>query len=251
MATTGEEVRHVPIERPLSRLALLCFVLAVISLAAAILSGISHRYGWWSLGTSFTVLRWSVYAALATFALGTAAVLRVRPGSPRIEFWLVFTAIVIGIGFSSYLLNWRSTARSVPPIHDISTDLGNPPIFVDVLPLRDRAPERGADLAAQQKEGYPDLGPLELDVGTKEAFDRVVEAATALDWDIVASAPGEGRLEATDTTFWYGFKDDIVVRVSPSGSGARIDVRSVSREGRSDIGTNARRIRRFLERIGR
>jgi uncharacterized protein (DUF1499 family) len=65
----------------------------------------------------------------------------------------------------------------------------------------------------------------------------------------VSEAPAEGRLEATDTTFWFGFKDDVVVRVRPDGTGSRVDVRSLSRVGRSDLGMNARRIRRFLERL--
>ncbi|MGH7421143.1 MAG: DUF1499 domain-containing protein, partial [Candidatus Rokuibacteriota bacterium] len=78
---------------------------------------------------------------------------------------------------------------------------------------------------------------------------RAVDVARGLGWEIVAVAPAEGRLEATDRTPWFGFRDDVVVRVRPDGAGSRVDVRSVSRVGRSDLGTNARRIRGFLEAL--
>jgi uncharacterized protein (DUF1499 family) len=81
------------------------------------------------------------------------------------------------------------------------------------------------------------------------AFDRALDAARGLGWEIVGVEPAEGRIEATDTTFWFGFKDDVVVRIRPEGSRSRIDVRSLSRVGRSDVGANARRIRRFVERL--
>jgi uncharacterized protein (DUF1499 family) len=55
-----------------------------------------------------------------------------------------------------------------------------------------------------------------------------------------------GLVEATATTFWFGFKDDVVVRVVANAAGSRIDIRSVSRVGQSDIGANAARIEKFL-----
>ena len=70
-------------------------------------------------------------------------------------------------------------------------------------------------------------------------------------WEIVDANPGQGRIEATDATFWFGFKDDMVVRVAPTETGSRVDVRSLSRVGRSDVGTNAKRIRAFLARLPR
>jgi len=143
----------------------------------------------------------------------------------------------------------RSAGR-VPPIHDITTDPDDPPRFVAVLPLRSRAPNSaeygGAALAAQQRAGYPGLGPARLAPPPDQVFARAVEVAGALGWQIVAAVPAEGRLEATDRTRWFGFRDDVVVRVATDGTGTRVDVRSVSRVGRSDLGTNARRIRRFL-----
>jgi uncharacterized protein (DUF1499 family) len=141
----------------------------------------------------------------------------------------------------------------VPPIHDVTTDPDDPPRFVAVLPLRREAPNSaeyaGPTLAAQQRAGYPDLAPVHLADPPPQAFARAVAAARSLGWQIVAAAPAEGRLEATDRTRWFGFRDDVVVRVLPEAGGSRVDVRSVSRVGRSDLGTNARRIRRFLEAL--
>ena len=94
------------------------------------------------------------------------------------------------------------------------------------------------------------LHPSSLAVLGQRIASLAVAAAQEMGWEIVASAPAEGRLEATDTTFWFGFKDDVVVRVSPAESGSRIDVRSVSRVGKSDVGTNAKRIVAYLARIG-
>lgn len=85
--------------------------------------------------------------------------------------------------------------------------------------------------AARQKRGYPDLAPLVLSLPPEQAFARVDAAARAMGWRVIASAPSEGRLEASDTARWFGFTDDIVVRVRPAPNGSRIDVRSASRVG--------------------
>jgi uncharacterized protein (DUF1499 family) len=126
---------------------------------------------------------------------------------------------------------------------------------VAILPLRRDAsnpPGYGGEaIAAQQLKAYPDVRPLTLTVPPDAAFEKALRAAREAGWDIVESRPDQGRIEATDTTLWFGFKDDIVVRVTASDSGSRIDVRSVSRVGKSDIGTNATRIRNYLSRIQR
>jgi len=92
---------------------------------------------------------------------------------------------------------------------------------------------------------------VRLSAPPDRAFGQVEAAARGLGWEIAAAVPGEGRLEATDTTRWFGFKDDIVVRVTPALDGGRVDARSVSRVGRSDLGANAERIRAFLAALAR
>jgi len=145
----------------------------------------------------------------------------------------------------------------IPPIHDISTDTGDPPEFVDVLPLRADAPnttvygggegQTPASLAAQQRAAYPDIAPLTLAEPPQQVFERALAAAESRGWDVVAAVPEEGRIEATDTTLWFRFKDDIVIRIRPAANGGSVlDARSVSRVGRGDGGKNAARLRDYL-----
>ena len=141
--------------------------------------------------------------------------------------------------------------RSVPRIHDITTDTEDPPRFVALLEAR-KASWNGADyggpaVAAQQKKGYPDVIPLLLPDPPERAFARVEAAARQMGWRIAADVPAEGRLEATATTPLLRFKDDVVVRVAPALNGSRVDVRSVSRIGIGDMGANAARIRAFFK----
>lgn len=174
-------------------------------------------------------------------------------------------AIVAGLALLGYLLSWLQAGRGVPPIHEISTDLESPPPFVAIREIRDRIPGvNPSDYVAEQagrsgtlnvpqaqRRAYPDIRPLQLPVPPAEAFARAERAARALGWEVVAAVPEEGRLEATDTTRFFGFKDDIVVRLRAEGGGTRVDVRSKSRVGVGDVGANAARIRAFLAELGK
>jgi uncharacterized protein (DUF1499 family) len=144
----------------------------------------------------------------------------------------------------------------IPPIHDITTDNVNPPQFVDVLALRgpgtntvvygtgpNMTPERLAEL---QTTAYPDIKPLVINASQEEVFNRALDTVQKLGWEVVAIAPEDGRIEATDTTFWFRFKDDVVIIVSEAPEGAVVNARSVSRVGVSDVGKNAERLRRFF-----
>jgi uncharacterized protein (DUF1499 family) len=146
------------------------------------------------------------------------------------------------------------SARQMPPIHDVSTDLADPPAFVAVLPLRAQAANPvtvDAANAPLQRRAFPDLAPLTIPLPPAEAFARALDAARAQGWTLVAADPDAGRIEASDITRWFGFVDDIVIRVRPAAGGATIDVRSLSRIGRGDLGTNAARIRRYLQSLPR
>jgi uncharacterized protein (DUF1499 family) len=239
---------------PVSLLPPLGLGLALVAGLALGLSGLGHRWGWWGPGTAFTLLRGSAYAALGAGLVGLVALalaLRERAGRQAL---LGVTALVLALAAVAVPWGFRRAASRVPPIHDLTTDLENPPRFVAVLARRAHAPNTaehpGPVVAAQQRAAYPDLAPLRLAAPPARVFERAVAVARGLGWEIVATVPSEGRLEATDTTPWFGFKDDVVVRVAPSGAGTQVDVRSVSRVGRSDLGVNARRIRTFLDRLG-
>ena len=227
--------------------------LTVLGALALLLAAMGSRWDWWTFRTGFTILRATLVAGLLVILVVLAGLvlgLLARAGRTLL---LSLVSLVLLAAVASVPVGALRAAGRVPPIHDITTDLDDPPRFVAVLPLRRGAPNGaeygGPALAAQQRAGYPDLGPARLAAPPDQVFARVTEVARRLGWVIVEAAPAEGRLEATDRTRWFGFRDDIVVRVRPDGPGSRVDVRSVSRVGRSDLGTNARRIHRFVEAL--
>jgi uncharacterized protein (DUF1499 family) len=230
------------------------FVLAVVSAFAAALSGFGSRWEWWHYSTGFMILRWSAYTGLIAAALSFAGGIVTRPG--RLQRGIAFSVsgIVIGLIAAGIPWSWLHTAQRVPHIHDITTDTENPPRFVSVLPLRKHAQNSaeygGPGIAAQQHTAYPDIVPLMLPMPPAQAFEHALVAAQHMGWKIVDANPAEGRIEATATTFWFGFKDDVVIRIVPVSGGSRLDMRSVSRVGVSDAGTNTARIRSYLKELG-
>jgi uncharacterized protein (DUF1499 family) len=208
---------------------------------------------WWHFRVGFTVLKWGAYLALFAALISLVGLIGAAGQKHRRGLMLGTAGLLLGLAAAWVPWSWLQTARNVPPIHDITTDTDNPPAFVAVLPLRrdasNPAEYGGPELASQQREGYPDLAPALLLVSPGTAFERALAAARKMGWKIFDANPEEMRIEATDTTFWFGFKDDIVVRITPTEEGSRIDVRSVSRVGKSDVGTNARRIMKFFERL--
>ncbi|MDA1183318.1 MAG: DUF1499 domain-containing protein [Acidobacteria bacterium] len=228
---------------------LLACAIAALGLALLGIAGPAYRIGVLSLPNAFTLFRWAAYAGLAATLVGlVAGGLAYRRGA-RVATFLAAMAALGGAAAFGIPFEWQRQARSVPPIHDITTDLERPPTFDAIVPLRADAPnslERPSDLSERQRLGYPDLAPMTLPVPSDQAFDRALAAARQAGWTIVTADKGTGRIEASDTTRWFGFTDDVVVRLTPSGDGTRVDVRSVSRVGGSDVGTNARRIRQYL-----
>ncbi len=163
------------------------------------------------------------------------------------------TRALLAMPLALLLATTLFNSRGIPAIHDITTDLGDPPAFVHAPSIRgahSNSLDLDPDVLAQQEAAYPDLAPIQSSLGAQQALQRAAEVATDLGWEVSFMDGNTGQLEAVDTTFWMGFKDDIVVRVRPEGSGSRLDLRSVSRVGVSDMGTNARRIRDFVKRFG-
>lgn len=232
------------------RIAILGLGLAVLSAIAAASSGLGYQQGWWGLQGGFGTLRWAVYGGIAAAIISAIGAVGLSWRPPRGgALWgaagVVVAATVVAVPWS-----YLRVAQSVPPIHDITTNADDPPEFVAILELRKAAPNPaeygGREIAAQQKEAYPDIVPASFEQAPDRVYDAALSAAGELGWEIVEGDSAEGRIEATDTTFWFGFKDDVVVRIAAAEPGTRVDVRSVSRVGRSDVGANAARIRRYL-----
>lgn len=239
--------------RPRSPLALVAAILAILVALAALLSGLGTRWGMWSFRTGFLILRYSAWAAILVAILSVIALLLTRPAGPRSGYAFGFFGLIVSLIVVGIPLQFMRAAKSAPPIHDITTDVHNPPQFVAVLPLRKDAANPaeygGPEVAAQQEKAYPDIQPLLLTLPEQRAFQRALDSARAMGWKIVAADPAAGRIEATARTFWFGFRDDVVVRLTPVGDRTVVDVRSVSRVGKGDLGTNARRVREYLERV--
>lgn len=137
-----------------------------------------------------------------------------------------------------------------PLINDISTDTANPPPFEKATQLRQPGDNStlypGDKAASQQRLAFPDIGPLTVTSAPASAFEKSCAVIERLGWRVVAQNPEQGLIEAVDRSLIFGFTDDIVIRIAPTGSGSRIDVRSASRTGSGDLGVNAKRIRSFF-----
>jgi uncharacterized protein (DUF1499 family) len=230
------------------------FALSAMAVSAAMGAGIGSRLEWWHFRTGFAILKWAAYAGVAGAALSLAGAVLARPGSGRRGFAAAVAGVLLGALAFGVPWNWSRTAKQVPRIHDISTDTENPPIFVAVLALRKNAPNPseygGPEIAAKQRAAYPDMRPIEVGIAPGKAYDLALDAGRRMGWRIVDGNREGGRIEATATTRWFGFKDDVVIRIVPTaGRGSRLDIRSVSRVGISDAGTNACRIRAFRKKF--
>lgn len=255
---TESSTQNASQQQRLDWIAFLGVTIAILSALAAAMAGFGHRLNWWHFSLGFTILRWAIIGALASIILSLWGAFRTRPRKERKGFWRALLGLGIGLTVTAIPLYWLWVASSVPPIHDITTDTKNPPVFSALLPLRADAPNPshygGPRVAAQQQKAYPAIKPLHLSLKPNQALNEAVAVAQSLGWKVIEVTTHESGtriIEATDTTFWFGFVDDIVIRITPLDKGVKVDVRSVSRVGRSDVGANARRIGAFLRAFKR
>jgi uncharacterized protein (DUF1499 family) len=230
-------------------------LLAAIAVLLLALTPGGWRAGWWPYRFSLlTLMPLAAYAGAASAAVALLSLFFGRSALGARGVAAALLALVAG-GFTAYVpWHYRMLARSVPPIDDITTDTQNPPQFIAVIPAREAEhgnPARygGARIAALQKKGYPDIGPMLLPLPPEKTFALALASARQMGWTIVAAEPEEGRIEATQRSFWMGFTDDIVVRVTKTADDSRVDMRSASRHGRSDLGVNAARIRAYFAKL--
>lgn len=218
---------------------------AVAGSAAVAVAPITYRTGVAPEGVALLLLA-AGFLVLAISAI-VLAVRMARGAGMADRTAAVALAVALLVGFVPARALLAMVAA--PPIHDITTDTENPPRFVAAVALN--APGRtdygGAALAEQQRAAYPDLQPVMLPDAPADAFGRALAAVERMGWAPLASDPDSLRIEATARTFWFGFEDDVVIRIEAAGeSGSLVDVRSLSRVGVSDLGANARRVRAFL-----
>jgi hypothetical protein len=237
----------------------------VLSLLIALAAALGTHAGLWTYKVGLPMILPAIAVGLIALLAGivwaiTALIRNSGLGARYGVIGLVGAVLVLALPLNGLRLGLTS-----PPIHDISTDIEFAPAFKAVLPLRQGAangPEydgpktvklpdgHTTTVAALQKKYYGDVVAWVGFTKPTKLFWRALNAANRMGWHVVAFDPKEGRIEATTTSFWFGFTDDIVIRVRPAGKlGARLDIRSKSRVGVSDLGSNAARIRTYLKTL--
>ena len=225
--------------------------LAILALIVLAVGPLGWRLGWWHFRFAFAwLMPWAAYGALAAAAVSILALALGWSHLGGRTIALAAIGIIVGAVVAYMPWQYNRLRGIVPPIHDITTDTDNPPTFVAALKLRppdaNTVKYEGAKLAGKQRAAYPDIAPVKMSVAPADAFKRALDTANAMPgWTVVDTDPASGRIEANETSRWFRFTDDVVIRVAADGAGSRVDVRSVSRVGRSDFGVNAGRIRAY------
>ncbi len=236
-------------------------IAGVGALVWGFVSAVGTGWGFWTYQSGLKGVTWAFFLGIGAILFGILFGWRARKAiapPPRTRRWIGMLVAIIYVGWVGTFL---MAALTVPAIHDVSTDLADPPTF-QTLQLRadnlDNVP--GADdedmngLTPQQRwavvhqKAYGDIRSVRINEPVPVVVAKAERLAEARGWDVAIALPEEGRLEATETSAFFRFKDDIVLRVRPTdtGEGSIVDMRSVSRVGTSDLGVNAKRVRSFL-----
>ncbi len=249
-------------EEPASRLAIWARRIALFSLAVASLAIVIERLGLLEIVPVLTTFAAALAMALIAILLALAALVGIwRHGVDG--FGAALTAIAIAVALLGYPAYLGVLAVRLPEISDITTDPIDPPRYETIGRLRSRGANpiayAGLYAAEQQKAAYPNITPLDTDASAQTTYEAAMEAIAKRRWQVInarepqAARPGvparDGYIEAVARTLIMGFRDDIAVRIRAVGGGARVDVRSSSRYGRHDFGTNAARVRALLDDV--
>lgn len=227
-------------------IALIASGLALIGVGGAFLGLLEPLQGFYTFASG------ALFGGLFATIVALIGIFLTRGGVDPEGRMKALMALALSLGLLILVLAAASTSGDAPPINDITTDLANPPAFADA----DLVPDyRGRDMGYPAEfveivaEHYPELAPITVEQAPTAAFERATNAAEALGWDIVAKDGGALAFYARDTSLLFRFVDDIVVRVQPTAGGSRIDMRSKSRDGKSDLGANAKRIKAFFAEL--
>ena len=216
-------------------------------------SGPGHRFFNLELKTSLQLFALAGYQAVAAIFFLIAASLCLKIAGQRNLYKWTALGLIMSLPIATSAIRMKRVAGRVPRIHDITTDFSDPPQFVRLLPVREKCPNGarygGAAVFEQQLQNYPHIFTVEIAEPMELIFEKSLKFAKEFGWEIVDSDISTGRIEATDTSFWFGFKDDVVIRLRKKDGGVKLDLRSASREGISDLGVNAKRIHKSFQKF--
>jgi uncharacterized protein (DUF1499 family) len=228
----------------------LAISLAVVSLMLLAAAPLGWRVRLLPLKVSFTLLMDAGLVGKGAALLAALGIVLARRSLSWLRVALLSCVVLLGLTYT--YVPWHLRQQHTPPINDITTDTTNPPAIVAALPARQAenavsAVYGGPAVAEKQAAAYPDIAPVIVPMPMSHAFDLASNTAKAMPgWRILAVNAQAGTIEATQASLWFGFVDDIVIRVTQNGDGSRIDIRSHSRQGRGDLGVNAARIRKYI-----
>jgi uncharacterized protein (DUF1499 family) len=229
---------------------ILMLIAGILALLLLLASGPLYQAEILGLMNAFLAMRIALIVGAVAIVLALIQVIFMRKSIS----WPVTGIAVLCAAVSVFMpLSMMNKAKSVPPIHDITTDLVNPPKFVAILALRADAPNpaeyQGEEIASQQRTAYPELQTQKYQQTAEQVFDAALAAVKSMGLEIVTSDRALGLIEAYDTTTWFGFVDDVVIRIQNTEQMTMLDARSKSRVGMSDIGKNAERINALIAGI--
>ena len=222
--------------------------IAFIIMVILPVSALGTRFGLWPFTIGIQLLAGAVVVGLLIQVINAIWLLRKPvPATKSALRWSSLFALPPLILVAVFMQS-RDDAQA--GIHNISTDIDNPPQFIAAVEQRganSNPLEYTAEVAAIQQQAFPDVSTISTNQAPLQAFENSLAIAESLGWEVYAQNADQGLIEAVETTFWFGFKDDIVIRIAANNTGSTVDLRSVSRVGVSDLGANANRIIKFSE----
>ncbi len=237
------------------------FILAVAAVIMFFGSAFGSGIGLWGWQAGLGILPWTGLLALIALLVAIVGIILDRRKDRKTRWPLLGIGTLVSLGFIGYLASYAMTLASLPAIHDITTDLADPPQFSaltlradnwDNIPGADDSAMRGMNprqrWATLHQGAYPDIRSVRIDQPVAEVIEKAKRLAEDRGWDVANVDPASGHLEATATISLFRFKDDVVIRAraAENGHASIIDMRSVSRVGIHDLGANAKRVRQFL-----
>jgi len=241
-------------------------IIAILAPLVFVIAALGVKLGLWGLGFGLGTLTRDIGPKILMLsgALGLVSLILAGVFQPRKGFLTGLFAIIISAAGLVNLKGVKTKVAKLPFIHDVTTDTQDVPVFTAAI-MEQRAKVKGVNTAdytgkrdardkklvsVLQTQAYPKIGPLILSEDLNVVFSKAEAIVTGLGWDVANSDLESGLIEATESTFWYGFEDDVIIRLRASeGGGTIVDMRSLSRIGGSDLGKNAARIEAFLEKL--